>query len=145
MPERLSRYLRLSAGERRLLHEALGILCRVWWRSRRRDLDELLADERPSTTHFSAPPAGQGGDAVAEISHALRRAANVLGGRANCLPQALAARHMLRTRGVHGVLYVGVCKDSSGLRSHAWVQAQGQAVVGGADNAAFRVVAERAF
>jgi hypothetical protein len=52
--------------------------------------------------------------------------------RANCLTRALAAEVLLRRYGHHACLRIGVAKgDSEGLRAHAWVESEGNVVIGG--------------
>jgi hypothetical protein len=55
--------------------------------------------------------------------------------QAPCLPAALAAQHMLRHRGVASVLRLGVQRDGPSLLAHAWVEVDGNAVVGLTQNA----------
>lgn len=51
--------------------------------------------------------------------------------RAVCLQQAVAARAMLRRRGVTSVLHLGAGRDESGeLAAHAWLDAAGTRVTG---------------
>lgn len=49
-----------------------------------------------------------------------------------CLPQALAARVMLRRRGIPSSLYFGIRLDGDdrAMRAHAWVTAGATGVVG---------------
>lgn len=53
--------------------------------------------------------------------------------RANCLRQALAAWWLLERCGVASKLVIGVRKDEQGFAAHAWVEYQGQVVIGGND------------
>jgi len=69
---------------------------------------------------------------VALIARSIRRANRVLGWRDDCLPQALAARLLLRRRGLHVRLRIGVKKGPGGrIQAHAWVEHDGMIVVGG--------------
>lgn len=51
-----------------------------------------------------------------------------------CLPQALAARALLARRGVATTFHIGVAATpAAGLQAHAWLERDGQVLVGGAD------------
>jgi hypothetical protein len=66
-----------------------------------------------------------------EISWAVTRAARHAPFRAVCLPQAMAARIMLRRRGVGSVLHFGAAKGlDKPLDTHAWLDAAGVEVTG---------------
>lgn len=57
--------------------------------------------------------------------------------RAICLPQALAAQVLLGRRGYPTQLRIGFTRNESGAMSaHAWVESQGQIVIGGTENMA---------
>ena len=65
------------------------------------------------------------------IGWAVRTTANYVPA-ATCLPQALAARALLRWYGEPAVLRVGVAKTDEGkLEAHAWVECQEQIIIGG--------------
>jgi hypothetical protein len=69
--------------------------------------------------------------ARARILRAVRTAAPYLPA-ANCLPQALAARALLRAHGAPANLRLGVTKTETGqLQAHAWLECQGRIVLGG--------------
>ena len=59
--------------------------------------------------------------------------------RAKCLEQAIAAKMMLRRRGVHSTLYLGVTREP--MAAHAWVRVGGWNVTGGQDVSRYAVVA----
>jgi hypothetical protein len=58
-----------------------------------------------------------------------------------CLPRALAAHAMLRRRGVASRLCLGVAREAGALVAHAWVEAAGAKIVGGAAAGAFSPIA----
>lgn len=59
-----------------------------------------------------------------EIGWAVTRAAQHLPFDAVCLPQAMAARAMLRRRGIACIMHFGTARgESVGLAAHAWVDA----------------------
>jgi hypothetical protein len=68
---------------------------------------------------------------ASEIGWAVRRVARRMPFRADCLPQAMAAKWMLRRRGVVAVMFIGGAKDANGLlETHAWLLAAGVEVTG---------------
>jgi len=70
------------------------------------------------------------------VAWAIAVAARCLPG-SKCLVQAIAGRNLLRRYGVRSTIYIGVAKDSRNwLSAHAWVEAEGQTVIGG-DTTAF--------
>jgi hypothetical protein len=49
-----------------------------------------------------------------------------------CLTQALAAQVLLARRGYPALLRIGVVKgDKDNLQAHAWVESEGEVVIGG--------------
>jgi hypothetical protein len=76
------------------------------------------------------PPPGMAGLAR-DIGWAVTRAARHVPFKAVCLPQALAAKIMLRRRRVSAVLYFGVARAAEGpIEAHAWLLAAGVEVTG---------------
>jgi hypothetical protein len=66
------------------------------------------------------------------VSLALARAQRRLPWKTSCLVAALAARAMLRRRGIDSVLRFGVRRGADGrLGAHAWLEAGGGVVCGG--------------
>ena len=66
-----------------------------------------------------------------QIGWAVTRAARYVAFKAVCLPQAMAARVMLKRRGVQSVMHFGVAKDTEKpLDAHAWLDAAGVEVTG---------------
>jgi len=65
------------------------------------------------------------------VSWAVTRAARYLPFKAVCLPQAMAARLMLKRRGVNSVMHFGAAKGTDKpLDAHAWLDAAGIEVTG---------------
>ena len=66
-----------------------------------------------------------------EVGWAVTRAARHVPFKAVCLPQAMAARIMLKRRGVDSVLHFGAAKgEKKPLDTHAWLDAAGVEVTG---------------
>ena len=81
----------------------------------------------------AAAPAGPAEAALArDVSWAVTRGALYVPFKAVCLPQAMAARVMLRRRGVASAMHFGAAKGMSGrpLDAHAWLDAAGVKVTG---------------
>ncbi|MDB5361025.1 MAG: hypothetical protein JWO51_2322 [Rhodospirillales bacterium] len=79
----------------------------------------------------SASPSPTEIELVRDIGWAVTRAARYVPFKAVCLPQALAAKMMLRRRNLPGVLYFGAARQATGgLEAHAWVMAAGIEVTG---------------
>ncbi len=70
-------------------------------------------------------------DIATEVSWAVTRSARYLPFKAVCLPQAMAARIMLKRRGVASVMHFGAAKGKDKpLNAHAWLDAAGVEVTG---------------
>ena len=66
-----------------------------------------------------------------DIGWAVTRAARYVPFKAVCLPQAMAARVMLKRRGVKSVMHFGAAKGTDKpLDAHAWLDAAGVEVTG---------------
>jgi hypothetical protein len=66
-----------------------------------------------------------------QIGWAVTRAARALPFCARCLPQAMAARIMLRRRGVTSVMHFGaMATELDSFDAHAWLEAAGVGVTG---------------
>lgn len=89
---------------------------------------EMIADDPPLPSRF---PAGLD----REVSIATWSAARRLPFTPNCLEQALAARWMLRRRGSHPIVVIGLSRDRQGDPAHAWLIGEGGAVLTGASSA----------
>ena len=62
--------------------------------------------------------------------------------RCKCLEQAVAAKLMLRRRGIASTLYLGVRREGSGapVQAHAWLRCGSYYLSGGEDRAGYAVV-----
>jgi hypothetical protein len=86
----------------------------------------------PGDRRVSPPPPSQENVRTAEdIGWAVTRSARYVPFKAVCLPQAMAARVMLKRRGVSSVLHFGAGKgEDKPLEAHAWLDAAGVEVTG---------------
>ena len=84
------------------------------------------------------PPRSGPDDAATRVGWAVRFAAGRLPVEAVCLPQAMAARAMLRRRGIASTVHLGVMRDHGAALAidpdappaHAWLDASGQRITG---------------
>lgn len=77
--------------------------------------------------------------AARRVAWAVAAAARRAPWRSQCLEQALAAKAMLRVRGVQSTLYLGVARAPTA--AHAWVRVGEVNVTGGQDVSRYAVVA----
>jgi len=128
----LGKVCRLNSGDRWLLFRAFLAVGSAWLAVRffppsllLRGISEdipFLFPRQPQTT--------------GRIAWAITVAARCIPG-SKCLVQAIAGRNLLARCGVRSTIHIGVAKDSRNwLSAHAWVEAEGQTVIGG-DTTAF--------
>jgi hypothetical protein len=99
------------------------------WLARR--LGAFVPPSDPRVAAQAAPTTDGDADVAREISWAVQRGAAHAPFRAVCLPQAMAARIMLRRRGVASVLRFGARASGGGTPAgHAWLDAAGVKVTG---------------
>src|SRR5215831_18997330 len=129
--ERLRKFLLLTATERSLLIRAVLLLGAIrvgLWLLSFRTLWDLLARVTPARGRsrdldYSSPE---------QVARAVTAASRYVP-RATCLTQALAAQVLLTRQGYPVSLRIGVAKGEGGrLEAHAWVENQGEVVIGGA-------------
>ena len=127
----LSKFLRLPFREKRGLVESFSLMLifraglhLLPFRTLCRWLKRI---ETPG-----GPPLSRERDKVAAIARSIGRANKLLGWRDDCLPQALTACLLMKRQGLAANLRIGVKNGSDGqLRAHAWVEHNGDIVVGG--------------
>ena len=87
------------------------------------------SDPRARTTKAAASP--EQTHLAEAISWAVTRAAGYMPFKAVCLPQAMAARLMLKRRDVRSVMHIGAAKATDKpFDAHAWLDAAGVEVTG---------------
>jgi hypothetical protein len=79
-------------------------------------------------------------EVVHRVSRALESVSRHVPWRSKCLEQALAAKAMLRRRGISNTLYVAVAREVA-LEAHAWVRSGDVCVTGQAEFDRYTVVA----
>ena len=65
-----------------------------------------------------------------KVSWAVAAAARHVPWEAVCLPQAMAAKAMLRRRGIGSTLYLGISREER-VAAHAWLRAGRRVITGG--------------
>ncbi|MDY6781432.1 MAG: lasso peptide biosynthesis B2 protein [Cyanobacteriota bacterium] len=89
-----------------------------------KSLRQRLAQFSPNSTPQVPIP-------VETVVWAIEVASRYIPGGARCLARALAASALLSRQGYPSQLRIGVAKDEVGqLEAHAWVELEGQAIVG---------------
>jgi hypothetical protein len=133
---RLAKFLRRSRPDRRLLLEALALLC--WAR-----LLIMLVPFRRIAPRLGRPLAESPAE-VAEtdlrlalrIAWAVQAVARHVPFGFVCLPQAMAAKLMLHRRGVRSTLYLGLQREGeSKLTAHAWLRVGDRIISGRTESA----------
>ena len=131
--KRLRKFLSLTPRERVLLINALLLLGAIRLGLKLmpfQTLRRLLARmAQPIRTLQQAEKAS-----VDKVAWAVMVASHYIPG-ARCLAQALATQVLLERRGYPTQLRIGVARSKGGqLWGHAWVESQGQIVIGGSGN-----------
>jgi len=134
---RLRRFAQVDNHHRALLIEALGwlVLARlalifIPFRRLARYLGTFV---QPTDARTSQSSTSSHNDirVAEEVGWAVTRAARHLPFEAVCLPQAMAARIMLKRRGVSSVLHFGAkLGQDRPIDAHAWLDAAGVQVTG---------------
>lgn len=86
-------------------------------------LGHALASAEPAPTH----------DSLAAIGALVNSAASQVLGPGNCLTRSLYLQWLLRRRGVHSELRIGVQLPHGQLEAHAWVEVAGRPINDGPD------------
>lgn len=137
-PGSARRFFALARGERTLLlHAAVMVLVvrlALWWVPSRVVLRRVASYVgRTADRPKAGMPPQRVGWAV--------RVASRLVPRASCLTQALAAQILLAKHGHDSRLHLGVAREEpAGFRAHAWVESEGEIVVGGEELATYTVL-----
>lgn len=128
--ERLRKFLLLPNSERWLLVKVTILLSATSVGLRLlpfRTIYRLMGSTRPSNKQRLDPDTD-----IAQISAVVNKAGQYFLGKDSCFPQALTGEMLLRRNGHDAKLRIGVVKESDGsLRAHAWVENEGEVVIGG--------------
>ena len=134
----LLRFGQIDNSRRALLPEALTYLLVarlalifVPFPQLARRLGSFVPPTDPRAAPAGTEPDSEAARLAQEISWAVTRAARYVPFKAVCLPQAMAARLMLKRRGVKSVMHFGAAKGAlKPLDAHAWLDAAGVEVTG---------------
>jgi hypothetical protein len=129
-PAALARVLALSPIQRSMLRHAfpvvLGVRIALWLVPVRRILGYAAA--RAASAGRTSPRADL---PLATTAWSVRVVSRRIPG-ASCLTQAIAGQILLARQGISSVLHLGVARSpEEGMRAHAWLDCQGQTVLGG--------------
>jgi hypothetical protein len=136
--QRLHEFARTDAESRALLIEAIvrllaarAALVLVPFPSLARRLGAFVPPTDPRVAACCQAISDEQAALAAQIGWAVTRAARHVPFKAACLPQAIAARQMLKRRGIASVLYFGAAMSAEKpLDTHAWLDAAGVKVTG---------------
>lgn len=94
---------------------------------------------RLGVRHAETPAAACADAASLRVAWAVAAAARRTPWRSECLEQAIAAKAMLRRRGIASTLYLGMAREP--VAAHAWLRVGDLNVTGGRDVGRYAVVA----
>lgn len=130
----VSKFLRLSAMDRRLLVESVFLLGAIklgLWVLPFRILRQLMAKIIGPTTDLKAPDLSS----MEQVAWAMGVVSRKLPIFKNCLNRALATQLLFGLRRQIVDLRIGVTRSQQGkLEAHAWIESTGQIVIGEIDN-----------
>lgn len=136
---KLQRFSRLPLPDRVMTFEAAIFLAiaRTWLLAVPfRKIAETLGTSHPATVPAEAlVPGSPDQDEVARrVSEAVKKAAKNVPLHAVCIQQAIAAKLMLRRRGIRSVMHFGVARglpdSGDALRAHAWLRTANVEITG---------------
>jgi hypothetical protein len=107
-----------------------------------RRLGAFVPPSDPRVAQVAAPTTPDEADLARLVSWAVTRGAAHVPFKAVCLPQAMAARIMLKRRGVASAMHFGAAKgEEKPIDAHAWLDAAGVKVTGYPVGAQFAEIA----
>jgi hypothetical protein len=122
---KVSRWLTLSWPERRVVAGAALLLPAIWIGLRVVGFSRMHAWAAGSPDAPGVPPSPH---APATIGALVAMAGRAVPFSSTCLTRSLALVWLLRRRGVHSELRLGVRTIDDGVGSHAWVECEGRPV-----------------
>lgn len=126
---RLRSYLKLSGAEKWLLIRSILWLWLFWLGLRVLSFQKLYR----LVGRFSKPWSSRQGHPAAPqlISRSVEKSGRYILGQDSCFPQALTGYLLLNRAGYAPRLYIGVKKDGNTLKAHAWIEMDGEVLIGG--------------
>lgn len=96
-----------------------------------RQLGTFVSPNDARALQAGSKGAGEAAQVAEQVGWAVTRSARYVPFKAVCLPQAIAARNMLKRRGVSSVMHFGAAKgEAKPFDTHAWLDAAGVEVTG---------------
>ncbi|MDF1655422.1 MAG: lasso peptide biosynthesis B2 protein [Coxiellaceae bacterium] len=77
---------------------------------------------------------------IRPVAKSIKAVAAVVPWQSKCLVQAMAAKQMLARRGVDTTLYLGVLKEGSDMKAHAWLRCGPLFITGGNGERTYTIV-----
>ncbi len=128
--QRLDKFLRLPGTERRLLVKVTILLSATRLSLRLLPFKTVYEWFEWGGSNTAPPPDSEAQAQL--ICRAINRAAKHTLGKDSCFPQALTGDMLLKRHGYAPVMRIGVLKEGqNNLRAHAWVELNGDIVIGG--------------
>jgi hypothetical protein len=126
---RLYKFCQLTTGDRLLLLVTLGLLAAVrlglWLFPFRTLLKMLSRLSQPAAQPRPSDPV-----TLRKIVWAVEVSSRLMPGSVKCLARALTTQVLLSRLDYAADLQIGVAKGARGLEAHAWIECQGQIVIG---------------
>ena len=137
---KLTGVLGWSARRRNLALEAVGQIAIASFALRFRPFRRVAAKlGREQGPDFKAGEVSDLTDAH-RVAHAVQVAARNVPWRAECLPQAIAAKRMLDRRGIPNALVFGARRADPEFEAHAWIMIGDAVVIGGEESRGYQVL-----
>lgn len=132
------KYIRLDARDKRLVRAAFRALLVAKARLVFGSFERLRLRLEQATGEISGSPAE-----AARVAWAVEVVSRRLPMTDNCLVRAVATLSILRRRGLPGELRLGVARETGReFEAHAWVECEGEILVGGEEAARFTLLQE---
>ena len=139
---RISRFLRCPSPDRRLLLEALALLCWARFLIRVVPFRRIAPHLGSAMTESPVEVSEEERRLAFRIAWAVQAVARNVPLGFVCLPQAIAAKWMLRRRRLPSTLYLGLQRDDElKLTAHAWLRVGNTILTGRAESLNHTVVA----
>ncbi len=125
--ERLRKVFRLSPDERLILARAWGLFLLMDLALRILPLSRVVAISQKGPPKRRAPA---GTSSVSRLARLVELAGRYAPVKATCLKIALVGSWILARKGIPTSLKIGVARQGGRLRAHAWLEREGEIVLG---------------
>lgn len=128
---KIQSFFKLDYPTKNLIIEAYVLLAWSRYRkSKKFSIVSLSLGQRMQETSFRINEREM--NIVKQVSYVIHLASRYTFWESECLVKAMAGMKMLERRGIESTLYLGMAKDATGLRAHAWLRS-GNFYVSGSD------------